>query len=379
VIQIWTDGESIWGPTVLAHSYDLDSLTHAVSGLQNQEVSAYALTPNSDKYIHLVFCLLAFKHDEKWHQTQNERFPSEAISVAELCYRLVSSLSTWDDRGALSAASGLLTLECKLHPAQVEFIKLIKSMLEDVIRPFLWGSPIQMNWPPSHAYKQWWNLNSSLSKSIKTINSDLKAIFGGKTPQVFMGLSMWLTHLADQFNNRLFVTGDASKATLEASALCYSLATIHYSQGRYSISTLLCHRAAELMFISMNADSGLIDFTKSGGEGELKSAVNGETRLSLLNCHDALVQASILTSNSLRRQELNDINITRNRLMLTHSLGSPTSSDTKSRLTQVHNILKAQGGTDWEKSVSNYKTKVPLRSIDFFEGFDAIAQGVRKL
>lgn len=166
---------------------------------------------------------------------------------------------------------------------------------------------------------------------------------------------------------------------LEASALCAALAAIHYSGSRYSLATLFCHRAADLLFTSICADEGLIDHTQAGGEGALRTAVGGETKLSLMNCHDALEQASILVINGARRSALLDLNSTRNRLFLTHAIGSTSATDTKNALQVVVGIMTGLGGPDWQSAYKFYRNGFALEALALFELSDGLMQTLQPL
>lgn len=371
-VQVWSCGELVKESVVVCRVTDAVALRAAL-GKNDGAVAGFQVTPNGEVYIDLLRCFLEFRQDERWVPSGDYQGNHDSAWVARNFQRLAFGLANWDDSAALGAIDFLLQHEAALHPQQTRFIKFCKSLVIKVIRRILWGSPLLLSWPPATGARLWWQLRADLAQEISSQIGDLKACFHGKIPTVLQGMNIWLNHMHGRLATRMFGTS-REDAMLEASALCQALAAVHYSGSRYSLAALLSHRAADLLFTSICASQNLIDYTKAYGEGELKTAVAGKTELSLLNCHDALEQASVILINGTRRTQLLNLNLTRNRLLLTHSMGSTSAAETKTQLSAIVTLLKAHGGSDWEAAYGLYRQGISLKAQDFFELSEGLTQ-----
>jgi len=88
--------------------------------------------------------------------------------------------------------------------------------------------------------------------------------------------------------------------------------------------------------------------------------------LTLLNCYDSLVTNQIILANSNRLDLFKRLNTQRNLLLVTHHLGSMSSS-VKNLLTEVTTELKAIGGSSWDQSSVAAKSLFELKAHNFFE------------
>lgn len=368
--QFWNPGDQLNAGVVFCRTTDTPAL-RAVIKNSNSTVTAFEVSPNGEPYKDLLHCFLALRADPSWLPTGSYGGSRDSAWITRNFHRLAYGLSKWDD----TAASGAITLlkqhVTTLHPQQVKFLDFCERLLNKVLKRLLWGSPLQLGWPPQKAARQWWTMTTDLEAEIALQLNDLAACFFGNIPSNLQGLRNWLNRLRVRLSNQLFSTS-RDIALAEASALCAALSVVHFSHSRYALATLLGHRAADLLFTANCSSAGLIDFTKSGGEGELVVPVSGERKLSLLNCHDALVQAMCIPTDQVRRDLLWELNLTRNRLLLTHSLGSPIANDARSKLLALVSLLKAFGGTDWEAAYSTYRAGTALKTQDFFEVSDGL-------
>jgi hypothetical protein len=371
-VQVWSPGEQVKGSVVVCRVADAAALRVSL-GKNDEAIACFQVTPNGEVYIDLLRCFLAFRQDPNWVPSGDYQGNLDSAWIARNFQRLAFGLTNWDDSAATGAINILRQYETALHPQQVRFVEFCESLVKKVIRRILWGSPLSLSWPPTPSTRLWWQLNADLAQEITSHISDLKTCFHGSIPPVLQGLNIWLNQLHGRLVMRMFGTS-REDAMLEASALCQALAAVHYSGSRYSLAALMSHRAADLLFTSICASQNLIDYTKAYGEGELKTAVGGKTELSLINCHDALEQASVILMSGTRRTQLLNLNLTRNRLLLTHSMGSTLAAETKTQLTAILGLLRAHGGSDWEAAFNLYRQGIFLRAQDFFELSDGLAQ-----
>jgi hypothetical protein len=371
-VQFWTLGDQLRAGLVFCRSAETAALRAEIqsSGIA---VTAFEVAPNGEPYKDLLHCLLALRADPEWVPAGNYEGSIDSAWITRNFQRLALGLSRWDDAAAASAIKLLKQHVPALHPQQVKFLDFCEGLVSNVIRRLLWGSPLQLAWPPQYAARQWWAMSTDLDTEIASQVRDLKACFHGSVPSNLQGLSVWLNQLRSRLSTQLF--GSSREAALtEASALCGALSLVHFTHSRYALATLLAHRAADLLFTAICSGENLIDFTKRGGEGELFTAIlsSGERHLSLLNCHDALVQAFRVPADQPRRELLSHLNSTRNRLLLTHSLGSPFASDAKTNLQAIVALLKSFGGVDWGVAYNTYRSGAGLRAQDFFEVSDGL-------
>lgn len=371
-VQAWAPGDALSAPTVLCRSADVAALQAAILA-NGGTFAAFQVAPNGDDYIELLRCFLAMRDDANWVPNDASSVTADSAWIVRNLQRLANGLSIWDDNAALGAISTLLYYQGRLHPQQVGFLRFCEGLVSKVIRRLLWGSPMLHSWPPSGATRSWWQLNADLAMEIAGQLTDLKSTFLGSPPAAVQGLVIWLTQLQGRLNTCLTTTSREA-AMVEASAFCAAISRMHFMRSRYALATVFCHRAADLLFTSLCATDGLIDFNQAFGDGALKNAVAGEKKLSLLNCHDAMVQAGTMLPDFARRAVLADLNLTRNRLLLTHGVGSPSQSDTTIGLNALLPILKAHGGADWTTAYTTYTTGVSLSAIALFELSDGLMQ-----
>lgn len=371
-VQVWSLGEAVSAPLVICRSADAEALRNVIT-TGGVSVSAFHLSPNGEPYLDLLRCFLALRQDAEWKPNSSSFVTPDTAWITRNFMRLASGLSEWDESAAIAAIDQLLMHESSLHPQQARFVRFCEDLAKKLIRRMLWGSPLLLSWPPAANTRNWWQLSGDLSTEINSLRTELANCFHGTIPTVLHGLSLRLNRLHGRVTSNLFGTNRES-AMLEASALCAALATVHYSRSRYSLATLLCHRAADLLFTSICASQNLIDFTKASGDGELRTSIAGRTDLTLLNCHDALQQASKILFDTVRRKSLSDLNLTRNRLILTHGLGSTSGVETASRLKSVVTLLKLQGGSAWTTAYEEYRMGFSLKPQDFFELCDGLMQ-----
>ncbi len=378
-IQVWAPGDEFSAQTILCRSEHADELRAAVLA-KRATVTAFQVTPNGEIYIELLRSLLALRHDANWIPDATSSLSLDTFWIVRNLQRLAHGLSKWDDSAAAGAINHLLSNEDKLHPQQVSFVRFCDGLVSKVLRRMLWGSPMLIAWPPVFAATSWWQLGSDLATEIATQIADLKASFHGKPPAAVQGLTVWLGQVQSRLSLNLVGTS-REDALVEGSALSAALARIHFSGSRYSLSTVFCHRAADLLFTSRCSSDGLIDWSKANGDGELKIAVaaSGKKMLSLLQCHDAMVQAGTLLPDTVRRTTLKNLNSTRNRLLLTHGMGSPTQSDTKNELPAVVTILKSFGGTNWTTAYAAYSSGLSLSPTSLFEVSDGLMQTLQPI
>lgn len=378
-IQVWAPGEEFIAQTILCRSEHADALRAAIVA-RGAAITAFQVTPNGHIYIDLLRSLLALRDDANWIPDATSSLSRESFWIVRNLQRLAYGLSKWDDSAAAGAIRNLLSIEDKLHPQQVNFVRFCDGLVSKVLRRMLWGSPMLIAWPPAFAATSWWQLGSDLATEIATQIADLKACFHGKPPAAVQGLTVWLGQVQSRLSLNL-VGASREDALVEGSALSAALARIHFSGSRYSLATVFCHRAADLLFTSRCSSDGLIDWSKANGEGELKTAVvaTGKKSLSLLQCHDAMVEAGTLLSDAIRKTTLKNLNSTRNRLLLTHGMGSPTQSDTKNELPAVVTILKSFGGTDWTTAYAAYSSDLSVSPASLFEVSDGLMQTLQPI
>jgi hypothetical protein len=375
-VQVWSPGESLTEAIVVCRAVEAAALQAAIAA-KGGAIDAYQVVPNGEVYLSQLRGFLAIRADKAWVPT-GKHLDSDSAWIIRNFQRLAHGLTHWDDGAALGAVRSLMKNQAALHPQQARFVQFCEPFVTKVIRRLLWGSPLLLAWPPHSSTRLWWQLSGDLAHEVGMQMTDLKNAFHGSIPAALQQLSVWLSQLQGRLNSRLF--GAAREdAMLEASALCAALAAIHFSAARYSLATLFSHRAADLLFTSICADEGLIDYRQAGGEGALKSAINGETKLSLMNCHDALEQASVILINGARRTALLDLNSTRNRLFLTHAIGSTPSADTKNALQVVVGLMKGLGGADWESAYKYYREGFVLEPISMFELSEGLMQTLQPL
>lgn len=370
--QFWTSGDQLNAEIVFCRSTDAPAL-RAVIQNAGAPVSAFEVSPNGEPYVDLLHCFLALRADPTWVPTGAYAGSLDSAWITRNFQRLAFGLSKWDDTAAMGAITLLKQHGTALHPQQLKFVNFCEGLVKRLLKRLLWGSPLQLAWPPQKASRQWWSMSTDLDAEIATQVNDLTACFFGSVPSNLQGLLDWLNSLRTRLTKQLFGASRGS-ALAEASALSAAFALVHFTHSRYSLATLLCHRATDLLFTSICSNEGLIDYTKGGGEGELFTPLpaSGEQQLSLLNCHDALVHASRITADKARRDLLGELNLTRNRLLLTHSLGSPSPADTQAKIPAVVTLLKAFGGPDWVAAYNTYRAGAILKPQDFFEVSDGL-------
>ena len=368
--QFWMPGDQLNAGKVFCRAADAVALRTAIEH-KGATVTAFEVSPNGEPYKDLLQCFLALQADPSWVPTGSYEGSLDSAWITRNFHRLAFGLSKWNDTEALGAINLLKQHVAALHPQQVKFLNFCEGLVSRVLRRLLWGSPLQLAWPPQRAARQWWMMSTDLDAEIASQKADLNACFFGNVPNNLQGLRIWLNRLHTRLTRQLF-GGSREDALTEASALCAALSLVHFTHSRYSLAILLSHRAADLLFTALCSSEGLIDFTKNGGEGELFTPLAGERQLSLLNCHDALVQAMRISIDQPRRDLLREFNSTRNRLLLTHSLGSPLASDAQLKLRALIVLLKAFGGSDWAAAYDTYRAGVILEARDFFEVSDGL-------
>lgn len=89
--------------------------------------------------------------------------------------------------------------------------------------------------------------------------------------------------------------------------------------------------------------------------------------VTLLNCHDSLVNNQKMLKDSTRLATFKDLNNQRNLLLLTHHLGGVPQATAQGLLTTVSTALKAIGGTGWEASSNAARSLLHIEAHQFFE------------
>ncbi len=379
-VQVWSPGDSVTAPVVVCNAHDVASMRIAVAG--NAAVRAFQIGPNGSRYTDLLRCFLELREDENWVPSGNFGGTVDSAWITRNLQRLASGLTHWDEASALTAVNLLKAHAADLHPQQVRFLDVVEGLISKVVKRILWGSPLFLAWPPPASARLWWTLSADLAVDVIGIATELKNCFGGAVPANVEPIARWLKSLHRRLTTEMF-GGTREQSLLEASAFCEAVSLLHFSRGRYSLATLMCHRAADLMFTSLCASASLIDFTQNKGEGLLVAPVptqrGPDSRLSLMNCHASLVMASVLPVDTVRETALENLNFTRNRLLLTHAVGTTKQSDTQVHLRSVHAQLKAHGGSAWETACNAYRTGVKLKPTDLFELSDGLMQSLQPI
>jgi hypothetical protein len=220
--------------------------------------------------------------------------------------------------------------------------------------------------------RAWWAHPSALFQETDRKITELKALFPPGVPRAGQGnLLNWLTILKNWLSSNL-VASPPGPALLQASAMCHSLARIHYSVGRFSLAVLLCHRSADLLLFSECSTAGLIDFTANSGGGEYRFPLNNRRAITLIDSYEALVHHGHWVSNASRKTRLDVLNRHRNHLLLTHYLGSMSAQIAKILLQDTTNELDIIGGSTWKTSRDSIFQKIQIQERDFFEISDSL-------
>lgn len=374
-VQLWSEGQPLMKGVVLCHAEESAALQAAVAA-HGGAITAYQVLPNGRAYVGQIQCMLAIQTDPAWSAAADD-LDAQTTWIVRNFQRLVSGIKTWDDTAMLGAMN-LLKGQKTLHPQQENFLQFFESLVNKVVRRLLWGSPLQTTWPPPNSARLWWAQSSDLAQEVGRHKSDLQKTFLGSVPAALNSLNLWLFELEKRLNS-MFFGAPRQAAMLEASALCAGLAGIHFAKARHSMAVLFCHRSADLLFTSMCAGAGLIDFTKAYGEGELRVPIGTKYELSLMTCYEAMVQASLIVPNSQQKNSLSNLNATRNRLLLTHGMGSASGTDVQSALQNVVPILKNYGGGSWTTAYNFHRSPPSVAIRDLFELSDGLTQTLQPL
>lgn len=368
-VALWIPGESVPAVQTLLYKRDDEAaFNQQARASVPPATTVYKVLPNGYPFLELLRLYLHHRADttDAWLE-QPSSVPVAHIWVARNLVRLKSALRSWDDRGATAALAALKKHAGLLHPDQVRFVDFCEGFVKRLMQPILWGAPLTLTPQAIGKAKAWWLLKSDLSLEIDQQLQDLRSHYSGALPQVLQdSFHRWLTSLKTWLDTKLFVTTQAD-ALREASALCHALAHIHYGLRRYSLALLYCHRATDLLLFSECAAGGLVDFQANNGAGELKPAPGGDPMVTLLNCHDSLVNNQKMLKDSTRLATFKDLNNQRNLLLLTHHLGGVPQATAQGLLTTVSTALKAIGGTGWEASSNAARSLLHIEAHQFFE------------
>lgn len=350
--------------------YKLDEEEHFLSEIKptlNASIKTYKILPNGYPFISLIQTFLYLREEptKAWLLNGSHGLDEKFVWIARNFIRLTEALKQLDDRAAVGAITLLLAHEKWLHPEQVNFLKFCNQFIKNIIRPMLWGSPLVLKGANPDA-KAWWAQRSDLSREISIVRQELTRCFQGAIPERIQGsFAAWMAQLTKKIDSDLFVASQED-ALYEASALCRQLSAIHFSFGRHTLAVIYCHRATDFLLFSMCAAEKLIDFTKNNGGGKLKTPIQEDSTISILNCYDSLIQSGVILPDTNREEQFKKLNSMRNLLLYTHYFGSISSSDAKILLTETFAELEKLAGTRWKTTSQDYLTSLALPPHEFY-------------
>ena len=172
--QFWTSGDQLNAGMVFCRAADADALRAAIQH-SGAAVTAFEVSPNGEPYKDLLQCFLALRADPSWVPAGSYEGSLDSAWITRNFHRLAFGLSKWDDTAALGAINLLKQHVTTLHPQQVNFLNFCEGLVSRVLKRLLWGSPLQLAWPPQKAARQWWTMSTDLDAEIASQVADLVA------------------------------------------------------------------------------------------------------------------------------------------------------------------------------------------------------------
>lgn len=366
-VQIWMPELQIMDGILLYKLDDEERFLSVIKPTLSASIKTYKILPNGYPFLSLIQTFLYLREEptKAWLLNGSHGLDEKFVWIARNFIRLTEALKQSDDRGAMGAVTQLLTQEKWLHPDQVSFLKFCNQFIKNIIKPMLWGSPLVLKGANPNA-KAWWSQPSDLSSSITIVRQELTRCFKGTIPENIQGsFALWLAQITKKIDAHLFVASQKD-ALYEASALCRQLSAIHFSLGRHTLAVMYCHRATDLLLFSMCASEQLIDFTKNNGGGKLKTPIQEDSSISILNCYNSLVESGRILPDTNREQQFRKLNSMRNLLLYTHYFGSISSLDAKNLLTETFAELEKLAGNAWKTTSQDYLPVLEMQPHEFY-------------
>ncbi len=225
-----------------------------------------------------------------------------------------------------------------------------------VIRPLVEDTPLLNT--PSHQKKINWH--SATISHIKLLKDYLDQL----NSHPFKHTQL-IENIKDKVNNIYtfwykYEKYAAAEKYFYFSAYIYFLSQCHFDSTQYGLSLLLAHRSMDLFFQYLAIDNALIIEQTNGMAYKKELGIND--RINLMNSEYILMRRGIISSDMERRDFLDWLNTSRNRLLLTHGAYGIMKDEAADALKKSAKIVeKVEGDLRWHKITDEFKIR------DFFK------------
>jgi len=185
----------------------------------------------------------------------------------------------------------------------------------------------------------WWMIDSRLAESIKQLRTDIDATDFGQASDLYKSLRHLLRRIGGPLDD--WLNRDSAKSFRSLSVLNAWSATFWEGAGNYTLSILLCHRCIDFFLTAQAWEANLIYFDgeriRYSYEASLDRREKHDT--SITGLEKALVQNGIWARDRNREKFFRDLNLTRNRLVLTHGAFRSSANECAWALRQTRSIV----------------------------------------
>lgn len=258
-------------------------------------------------------------------------------------------------------------------------IIFLRDLASECIKKLESSSPIFHN---SHCEKRksWWTAQIPLSQDFAKIRRQMKSTFGGAIPKNLIKLDTQLAALENKLQ-KLQASPPGlktiSKSIMEASAYCSAIAERHFKRNNTNGAILLLHRSVDLLLFYICAKFNIIDFTKYGGRYKLTYAPQNSDLIHLLSSLDILTSHSLISPESGRQSDFEDLNKWRNMLMETHYMTSPQDESIWSLFQRIRMHSEKLGEADWRSTRDLYLNGIEISSVEILDPDDIIPNTIK--